>query len=338
VTNRNKESLTLDLHKEDDRDVMRQLLGKADVFVTNFRPASLERWGLDYRSLEMRCPRLVMLQVSGFGNEGPYRDRPGFARIAEAFAGLTYITGYPDAPPTFAGYPIADGMAAVFGAFGVMLALREREHSGRGQLIDLPLYAPILRMLEHLVIGYEELGIVPERQGSVNPVVAPNNIYQTRDKIWIILPASTQTMFERVARMVGCPHWLDDPRFRSNADRIQHREELESAIAEWIGQRPFDEVVAALSQYDIAWGKINSMADVCRDPNIRARGEIVQVFDAELNRHLAMQGVIPRLTRTPGQVRWPGPPLGADTQRIMQELIDGALSGWFSEPANDVPQ
>ncbi len=324
VTNRNKESIVLDLHQEADRMTLRSLLTHADVFVTNFRPASLEHWHLDYGSLQLEFPRLVMLQVSGFGNEGPYRDKPGFARIAEAFAGLTYITGYPDSPPTFTGYPVADGMGAVFGALGVMLALYERQQSQQGQLVDLPLYAPILRMMEHLVIGYEELGMVPERQGSVNPVVAPNNVFQSADHEWVILPVSTQTMFERVAKMVDHLDWIEDPRFHSNAERITHRIELESTIAAWIHARSLSDVAEALDRHDIAWGKVNTMADVCQDPNILARKEIIRVFDPELQRPLAMQGVIPRLTRTPGRVDHPGPALGAHTARILQEFLENA--------------
>lgn len=320
VTNRNKESMTLDLHDERDRAVLRHLLDRADVFITNFRPSTLAAWGLGYEALEPANPRLVMLQVSGFGASGPYRDKPGFARIAEAFAGLTYITGYPDTPPTFSGYPVADGLGAVYGAFGILLALLERERSGRGQLVDLPLYAPILRMMEHLVIGFRELGLVPERQGSLNPVVAPNNIYRSRDGVWVILPASTQTMFERLAHAIGRPDWVDDPRFATNRGRLEQRTELEREIATWIADRGFAEVAAQLTAYDVAWMKVNTIADLCEDPHVVARGDIIDVPDAELGRRLAMQGVVPRLSRTPGTVHRAGPALGEHQEILLREF------------------
>lgn len=320
VTNRNKESITLDLHTEAGRTEMLCLLKQADVFVTNFRPATLEKWGLDYASLESMNPRLVVLQVSGYGNTGPYRDRPGFARIAESFAGLTYMTGYPDAPPTFAGYPVADGLGAVFGAFGLLLALYERESSRRGQLVDLPLYAPILRMMEHLVIGYEELGIVPSREGSHNPVVAPNNIFRTQDDQWIILPISTQTMFQRLATALEHPEWLDDPRYATNAERVLHRDSLEGVIAQWMVHRTADAVAKHLTACDIGWARVNSVADLCKDPHVNARSDIVQVHDPELGRPLSMQGVVPVLSRTPGTIHRAGPRLGEHTAEVLKEF------------------
>lgn len=321
VTNRNKESVALDLHTATGRADLRSLLEHADVFVTNFRPATLERWQLGYSSLEGINERLVMLQVSGYGNTGPYRDHPGFARIAESFVGLTYMTGYPDGPPTFAGYPVADGLSGVFGAYGVLLGLYERQQSGRGQLVDLPLYAPLLRMMEHLVIGYEELGVVPTRTGSLNPVVAPNSVFVTQDGQWIVLPVSTQTLFRRLAVALDHLEWLDDPRYATNQARVAHRVPLEHSVAQWTAARTYQAVAEHLTAHDIGWSRVNTIEDVCADPHIRARGDIVRVDDAELGRPLAMQGVVPQLSRTPGAVHRAGPRLGEHTASVLHELL-----------------
>lgn len=321
VTNRNKYSVTLNLNDARGRDLFRQLVRLSDVVIMNFRRPTLESWGLDYEQLAAIRPDLVMLHLTGYGRTGPKADWPGFARIAEAFAGLTYISGYPDRGPMFAGYAIGDGLGAVYGAWSVMLALYERQRSGRGQLIDLALYEPLMRILDHLYIGYDQTGEIPERVGSINPVVAPSDIYATADGQWVVLPVSTPSMFRRLCEAMGRPDLADAPQFRTNADRVAHRTELDAEIRPFIASKNLNEVLELCRAHAIAAGPVYNVAQVMADPQVQARQDIETVWDPNLGRPVRMQGIMPKLSRTPGRIRWPGREPGQDTERVLGELL-----------------
>ncbi|WP_328891071.1 CaiB/BaiF CoA transferase family protein [Streptomyces sp. NBC_00316] len=231
VVGRNKSSVTVDLHHPDAAALVGQLAATADVVVTNFRPATLRRFSIDFDDLVSYRPDLVMVHVSAFGRTGPYADRPGFARVAEAFAGLTHRTGFPDGPPVFAGYPVADGVTGIYAAFAAMLALRQRDLTGEPQLADIGLYEPLLRMMEDFVVDYDATGEVRERQGNENPHISPNNLYRTRDGRWLALPASTEQMWRRLLVAMEAP---DLAAYDSMTARIEHRGEIEGRVAAFV--------------------------------------------------------------------------------------------------------
>lgn len=321
VTNRNKRCVTIDLHKPEGQDLVRRLVPQFDVVVENFRPGVLERWGLGWEDLHRAHPRLIMLRVTAYGQTGPYASRAGFARMAEAFAGLAYITGTPDTPPLHAGYPIADALCGVFGAMAVGFALWERDHgAGEGQWIDLSLYEAILRTIEYLVIEHDQLGAVRERGGNLSQYVAPSNVYRTRDGHWVSLTTSTQTIWERFVRAIDRADLLDDPRTRRPEDRLGVRAMLDALVQEWVGIRTLDEVNTILGPADVAYAPVNSIRELFRDPHIAARENIVTVPDGELGT-VRMQGVTPRFSRSPGSVRWAAPRLGEHNVEVFGGML-----------------
>jgi crotonobetainyl-CoA:carnitine CoA-transferase CaiB-like acyl-CoA transferase len=321
VTNRNKRCITLDLHTECGRDILRRLVPLCDVLVTNFRPTTLAGWKIDYEDLRPLNPGLVMLHLSAFGRTGPYRERPGFARIAEAFAGLTEITGEADGPPLFSSFPLADGSAGVYGAYAVLLALLHRQRSGEGQLVDMALYEPIVRMLEDVPAVYGSLGVVRRRQGNRNPGVAPNDLYPARDGRWIVLPVSTQRMFERLADAMGYPELIQDPRFCNNTMRVANRGALDEYVRKFLLTRDADDMVSYLHNCGVAAGTVNSIVDITRDEHIADRKNLISVWDEELQSNILMPNVVPRLEKTPGRVLSAGEGLGASNAYVYGQLL-----------------
>lgn len=318
VTNRNKRSVTLNLGTQRGRELYLDLVATADVVVTNFRVPTLRRWGLDYDDVRKVRPDLVMMHLTGFGRSGPYQDRPGFARVAEAFAGLTYITGHADGPPLFAGYAVGDGLAGVFGAFSLSAALLHRERTGEGQLIDLALYEPMLRIIESLVVDYDLLGIVPGRTGNQNPAVAPSSIYRTSDDRWITIPASTQQMWERLCRALDASDLVDDERYADNRSRVANREVLDQQIEGLVAARTFAELEDVFGANGVAYGPVNSVADIVDDPHIAARQNLARVV-GEDGRGVLMQSPVPAFSLTPGAVRSIGPEAGDHTDEVLRE-------------------
>jgi crotonobetainyl-CoA:carnitine CoA-transferase CaiB-like acyl-CoA transferase len=322
TTNRNKRSVALDLRTEYGRELFRRMSSKVDIVCVNFRPATLRRWKLDYADLVADNPRLVMFHLTAFGRSGPYADRPGFARVAEAFAGLTHITGDPGGPPMFAGFPIADGLAGAHGAFAVMLALYERERSGRGQLVEMALYDPVLRMLDGLVTAYDVTGDAPNRNGNDNRDIAPNGLYQTADEAWIVLPISSPNMWQRFCQAIGRSDLANDQRFATNVDRVARREELDAILRPTLVQWPAGELLERLHGHGVAAGPVNTMADVCADSHLWQTGSLVRVADHHLKRDVAMPAVVPRLSASPGAVNTVGPEPGENTREVLHELAD----------------
>jgi crotonobetainyl-CoA:carnitine CoA-transferase CaiB-like acyl-CoA transferase len=317
VANRNKKAVTLDLKQPQGRRVFSLLLPRFDVLIENFRPGTLAEWGLDTASLFALNPKLTILRVSGYGQTGPYRARPAFARVAEAMAGFTHICGEPGRAPLHMGFPVADAVTGLFGALGILGALyrRHADPEAPGQEIDVSLTESTLRMLDFLPIEYDQLGTVRGRVGNLSDYSAPSNVYRTRDDVWISIPASSQTIFERLCAAIGQPELCRDPRFATNALRVRNRAEIDTLIADAIAARDLAALREALDAGEVGWSPINSIADVFADPHFQAREALVSVEDEELGT-VRMQNVVPRYSATPGRVASTGPALGQHNDEI----------------------
>jgi crotonobetainyl-CoA:carnitine CoA-transferase CaiB-like acyl-CoA transferase len=330
VVGRNKKSVTLDFHHRKGQELLKQMVAKADVLVENFRPGTMARWGLDYEALSKVNPRLVMLSISAFGQTGPYSPRAGFGTLAEAMSGYAHVTGEASGPPTLPGFGLADSVTGVCGAFATMVALHERDTvSGRGQSIDLAIYEPMLTMLGHQFIEYDQLGIIAGRLGSRLPFAAPRNAFKTQDGRWLAMSCSAQSVFERACHAIARPDLITDPRFRDNAARTENYETIDSVFAEWIGARPAETVLEVLNNAGAAAAPIYDARDIFEDPHFQARESITSVPDEELET-IRMQNVVPKLSRTPGHIDHAGPRLGEHTADVYRE--------WLGLGASDLDQ
>ncbi|WP_328366404.1 CoA transferase [Streptomyces sp. NBC_00445] len=316
---RNKRTITLDLSKPGGRTTLLRLAATADVVIENFRPGTLEKWDLGWPELSAANPRLVLTRVTGFGQFGPYAHRPGFGTLAEAMSGFAAITGEPDAPPTLPPFGLADSIAGLATSYAVMTALAARDRTGAGQVVDMALIEPILTVLGPHPTWYDQLGYVQERTGNRSANNAPRNTYRTADGTWVAVSTSAQSVAERVLRLVGRPDLIDEPWFATGADRARHADVLDEAVGTWIAERPRAEVLAAFEKAEAAVAPIQDVRDVLTDPQYQALGTIATVDDPELG-PLRMQNVLFRLSDTPGAIRWPGRPHGADTEQVLTEL------------------
>ena len=320
IDSRNKRCITADLKQADGQDILRRLVRDADVLVENFRPGTLERWGLGYADLGRENPGLIMVRVTGWGQDGPYADRPGFGTLAEAVSGWAHLNGFPENPPTLPPMGLGDSVTSVLGAFATMVALYNRDaRGGAGQVVDLAIYESLFSLIGQQVILYDRLGVIPQRTGNRFPFVAPRNVYGTKDGRYLALAASTPTIFERVARAIDRPELVDDPRFRDNNARLAHQDELDEIIAAWMGERTQREVMEVFVQHEAAIAPVYDISEIFEDPHFEARGAIVTVDDAELG-PTRTADVFPRLSSTPGVVRHLGPRPGADTDDVLAEL------------------
>jgi crotonobetainyl-CoA:carnitine CoA-transferase CaiB-like acyl-CoA transferase len=315
VESRNKKSITCNLRTAEGQALITRLAATADVLAENFRPGTLERWRLGWDELRAANPRLVMVRISAFGQTGPYRERPGFGRIAAAMSGISYLSGYPDRPPVTPGTPtIPDYLAGALGAFGALVALEHRRRSGEGQVVDLALYEPMLRMLDELVPVYAATGYVRERIGSATEYVVPHNHYRARDGRWLAIACTNDRMFERLAAAMGRPALAAE--FPTMAARLAARADLDALVQTWVGGADAADVLARLDAAEVPCGPVASVRDLFDDPHVRARGNIVQT-PSPLGGLLAMVGSVPRLSATPGAVDHPGPvTVGADNEEI----------------------
>jgi crotonobetainyl-CoA:carnitine CoA-transferase CaiB-like acyl-CoA transferase len=313
---RNKESITLDLSAPAGADVLRRLVADADVLVENFRPGTLERWGLAPADLLAINPGLVVARVTAFGQTGPYAPRPGFGPLAEAMSGFAAVTGEEGGPPTLPPFGLADGIASLATAFAVLAALRGRDRTGHGQVIDLAILEPILSMLGGQLTIYDQLGLVQERHGNRSVNNAPRNCYRTSDDNWVAVSTSSQSIAERVLRLVGHPEHLEEPWFATGAGRAEHANELDEAVGSWIAVRTTAEVLAAFTEAQAAVAPIYDVRGIVADPQVQARGTILTVPDPVLG-PLQMQNVLFQLSQTPGSVRWTARPHGADTDTVL---------------------
>ncbi len=316
---RNKRTVTADLGTPGGREVLLDLAERSDVVIENFRPGTLERWGLGFEELSARNPRLVLARVSGFGQVGPYRTRPGFGTLAEAMSGFAAMTGEPDGPPTLPPFGLADGVASLATAFAIMVALSTRQRTGRGQVVDTAIVEPILAMLGPQITRWDQLRTVQPRTGNRSANNAPRNTYRTSDGHWVAVSTSAQSIAERVVRLVGRPDLVDEPWFASGVDRARHADELDEAVGGWIARRTRDEVVAAFEEAQAAVAPVYDARDIVEDPQFRALGTIHEITDPELGPVL-MQGPLFRLSENDGVIGFTGRPHGADTDEVLAEL------------------
>jgi formyl-CoA transferase len=312
--------VTLNLREPEGQALARQLIAGADVLIENFRPGTMEKWGMGYASLAADNPGLVMARVSGFGQTGPYASRAGYGLIGEAMGGLRHITGEPDRPPARAGLSIGDSLAATHAVMGVMMALHARQTSGRGQVVDAAIYESVLAMTENLVTEYDLTGYVRERSGSVLPGIAPSNVYPTAGGGMILIGGNGDTVFARLCEAMGQPALRDDPRYRDHASRGANQVELDERIGAWTRQRSLDELLVLLEANSVPCGRIFRAPDMLEDPQYRAREAIVET-DHPVFGKVKMQNVFPKLSETPGAVRWPGPALGEHTDAVLTETL-----------------
>lgn len=330
VIGRNKRLITLTLSKTRGQELFRELVRSADIIIENYRPGTFERWGLGYADLARINPGLVMVRVSGFGQTGPYAKRGGYGTIAEAFSGIPSFTGFPDRPPTLPGFPMADSVASTFAAMSAMFAIYNRDHGGGiGQEIDVSLYEPLFRLVESQVIGFDQLGIVKQRQGNRLAEDSPRNTYETRDHRWIGISASSQRTFERLANAMDMPELLADPRFATNASRCANDVALDTKIAAWFRERDCDAVMTLFDQAEVVAGPVLDIRDIFNDPHYIARQNIVSVPDVDFG-SVRMQGVTPKFARTPGEVRHSGGALGTDNRSIFIDEL-GLSESEFSK-------
>ena len=320
VQSRGKRSVAADLHDPADQAFVRRLALESDLLIENFRPGRLEQWNLDPEDLIAANPRLVVVRISGYGQTGPLREQPGFGTIAEAAGGLRYITGEPDGPPTRVGLSLGDSIASMHALVGALIALHERERSGRGQIVDVALTESLITMLESVIPEYGYLGMIRERTGNIAHNSAPTNAYPCADGALVCIAANTTRLFRALFQAIGREDYADDPDLATNQGRVRRAAELDSVIAAWARTRTAGEVVALLREHQIPVSRINSIADIAADPQVLAREMIVAVDDDRLDRPLLVPGIAPKLSRTPGRVPALARPLGADTEAVRAQF------------------
>lgn len=321
VIGRNKKAITLYLGSPEGQELFKRLASDADVVIENFRPGTLERWGLGYDVLSKENPGLVLCRVTGFGQFGPYSSRPGFGTLAEAMSGFAHITGEADGPPTLPPFGLADGITALTAAFAVLTALRARDSllDGHGQVIDVAILEPILTVLGAQPTVYDQVGVIQRREGNRSAHNAPRNTYETKDAKWVAISTSAQSIAERVMRLVGRPELIDEPWFASGTTRAQHADELDDAVGGWISRHTRYEVLDEFEKAEAAAAPIYDIADVMADPQYQALQSIVTVPDPDLG-ELKMQNVLFRLSETPGRIDHAGPRLGEHNEEVFASL------------------
>lgn len=327
---RNKNSVTLDLRSPEGADVVRRIVGETDVLIENFRPGTLEKWGLGWEELHELNPRLIMLRVSGYGQTGPYRDRPGFGVVAEAMGGLRHLSGEPGRTPVRVGVSIGDSLSALHGVIGILLALRHRDQNGGdGQMIDVALYESVFNMMESLLPEYSAFGAIRQAAGSSLPGIAPTNAYKCADGKYALIAGNGDSIFRRLMQLIDRPDLGTDPDLAQNDGRVKNVERLDAAIGQWTAIRNLDQVLLALNEAGIPSGKIYDAADIAVDPHYRARD---MILESELPDGTPVQlpGIVPKLSATPGTVESRAPVLGQHTDEVLERIgIDAATrSAW----------
>ena len=324
VQTRNKRSLALDLRSEEGQEIVRRLIDEADIVIENFRPGTLEKWGLGWETLSERNPGLIMVRISGYGQTGPYRDRPGFGVIGEAMGGLRYLSGHPDQPSVRVGISIGDSLSALYGVIGALLALQERHRSGQGQYIDVALYESVFAMMESLIPEYDGADVIREPSGSALPGITPSNAYPCACKEsaggeYVLIAGNGDSIFKRLMTAIGRQDLADDPRFAHNDGRSRHAELIDGAIADWTRQHERDYVLDVLESAHVPVGYPYTAKDIVADPHYLAR-EMIETIRLGDGESLKVPGVLPKLSRTPGRIEGGGPALGQHTQDVLDEL------------------
>jgi formyl-CoA transferase len=319
VQSRNKRSITIDLRVPAGQAVVRDLAARADIVVENFRPGALEKWDLGYDRLAASNPGLILVRLSGYGQDGPYKDRPGFGAIAESMGGMRYVTGFPDRPPVRMNLSIGDSLAAMHAVVGALMALHRRRETGRGQVVDVALYEAVFNMMESTLPEFDRYRVVRERTGTNLTGIVPSNTYPTADGSYVVIGGNGDSIFRRLMIAIGRPELADDPALANNAGRAARAAELDDAIAAWTGSHPLADCLEVLAAADVPSGRIYSAADMADDPQYLARGMIEHVALPD-GTPLAVPGIVPKLSETPGATRWIGPTLGEHTDEVLREL------------------
>ncbi|HZQ57040.1 MAG TPA: CoA transferase [Acidimicrobiales bacterium] len=318
---RNKRCVTLDLNREEGRDLFHQLLDVSDVLVVGNRPSALERWGIDYASVHAAHPHIVMLHVTGYGRGGPASDRPGYGTLAEAMSGFAHVTGQPDGPPTLPPFMLADGVAALASTYAVMMALYHRDvHGGTGQLVDVNLIEPLARLIESSTLAFDQLGVVRGRAGNRLDASAPRNAYRTSDGKWLAVSSASPNIAVRLFRAIGRPDLADDPEYADPVRRQAHALEVDEIVAAWVGERTLDEAMKVVEAADVAAAPVYNAEQLLADEHLRARGSFTQVDDPDLG-PITVQGPVALLSETPGRIEHLGRALGADNDAVYTGLL-----------------
>jgi len=327
---RNKKAITLDLGVPEGAELFKRMVKTADVLIENFRPGTMERWGLGYEALRAINPGIVMVRITAFGQDGPYKDRPGFARIAHAFSGLTYLVGETGGKPLLPGaMGLADYISGLYGLIGALMALRYRDLTGLGQYIDVALYESTFRMLDELVPAYARLGIVRQPMGAETPTIVPHSHYQCSDGSWVAVACSSDKMFQRLITTMGRPELVNDPEYATMQSRVRNRDGVNAMVAEWVGRYKRDDLIRICLENEIPCGPVNNVADIFADPHYRERGNLLKVEDPEAG-EVVVPAVVPRLSLTPGTLNHLGRHKGSDTDSVLRELLsltDEQLAG-----------
>ena len=319
VVARNKKSVTLNLRTDAGQSILKEMVRQCDFLLENFRPGTMEKWGLDYETLKAINPKLIMIRVSGFGQTGPYAKRAGYGSIGEAMGGMRNLAGDPSTPPSRIGLSIGDSLAATYATLGALMALHHRERTGEGQVVDSAIYEAVLAMMESTVPEYTQAGMVRERTGSVLPNVAPSNAYPTKDGD-VLIGANQDTVFRRFTQAMGRPELADDPRYSSHGARGERQQELDDMIAQWTRNFTAQDLLDLMEDYGVPAGKIFKAPDMMADPQYEARNAVVKVDHPRFDR-LWMQNVFPKMSETPGEIRWAGPSLGEHNEQVYGELL-----------------
>lgn len=325
VIGRNKKSVTLNLRSPEGQAIAKTLIGKADILIENFRPGAMEKWGMGYEALAATNPGLIMARVSGFGQTGPYAKQAGYGLIGEAMGGLRAVTGEPDRPPARAGISIGDSLAAMHAAMGILMALEARHRTGKGQVVDAAIYESVLAVMENLVTEYDLTGYVRGRSGSILPGIAPSNVYPTAGDDMILIGGNGDTVFARFCQVMGKDELASDPRFATHNSRGVNQTELDEIVADWTRQFSLDDLLKTLNAGGVPCGRVFRAPDMLEDPQYKAREAIIERPHPVFGKVL-MQNAFPKLSATPGEVKWPGPALGEHTGEVLAELagVDAA--------------
>ncbi len=322
VQARNKKSISIDLRMPEGQDIVRKLAEEIDIIIENFRPGTLERWGIGYEDLKKINPKIIMIRVSGYGQDGPYRDKPGFGSIGEAMGGLRYLTGEPGRPPTRVGISIGDSIAALYAVIGAMMAVYHRDVKGTGvgQFVDVALYESVFSLMESMLPEYDYAGVIRERTGSRLPGITPSNSYICRDGKYVVIGANGDGIFKRLMNAIGHPELAEDPRFQNNALRSEHADFLDSIIEQWTKTMELEKILSILDDAKVPGNSIYSIEDIVNDPHYHARNMICEV-DVQGLGNLKVPGIVPKLSETPGTIEWAGPNIGQHNEEVLNNIL-----------------
>jgi formyl-CoA transferase len=319
VQSRNKKSVTVDLRRPEGQAIVRRLARECQIVIENFRPGALEKWNLGWEALSRENPDLILVRISGYGQTGPYRERPGFAAIGEAMGGMRYITGFPDRPPVRPNLSVGDTLASLHGVIGALLALHHVGKGNKGQVVDVALYESVFNVTESLLPEYDAQGVIRERSGSTLPGIAPSNLYPCSDGSYVLIAGNADALFRRLMSAIGREDLRDDPALARNDGRAAQMERIDDAIGAWTSKLTQSEVLEAMDQAEVPAGRIYSAADIASDPHYAARGMIQQIVAGD-GEPLKVPGIVPKLSATPGAIRTPAPKLGEHTDEVLKGL------------------